>query len=154
MTIGCDLVSIKQAVANACSRLSVDAVTFNTYPVMPASPVVPCIVVWSPPDYITYHNTFGSQYLIQINLELRIGTGGRSTDAYTLLDQLLSVGSDQSASIPDLFDASVSGVDNTLGGLVGGITVETGRLIPPGEANSEVFEAAITLKITTNRRTA
>lgn len=74
----------------------------------------PRVVMISPDDYIQYFETFGSDGLAGMELELKVtAPNAGKIDAQIALDDYLSVGTNNPASLVDAVNSS-----NTLGGLV------------------------------------
>ncbi len=112
MAAGCDPYAIRVALADQIrAYISAD---INVYPNGRRNPANPSIQVLADSEYISYIETFGAAGQGIMRLRLLIETTATDDDSeFALISQLLSVGTNKGASVPD---AVMS--DRTLGGAV------------------------------------
>lgn len=144
-----NLQAVREALADAITN-GVQR-PLNVYAYMPASPAFPCAVITPADDYISVHDTFGVNQLVELHYEILIGTQSRAEDAQILLDELLSFGDDEVSSIVDVLEAERNPATGALGGLVEDLCVMTARAIGQGDVNAEVFTASIHLMVLVRR---
>lgn len=144
-----DLVAIREALADAIAGGVGQAV--NVYPYMPNDPAWPCIVVIPDDPYLSPHESYGLNQLIEIDYNVLVGGTGRPEDALRLLDQMLSLDSD--ASVIDAIEAASGspGLNAALGGLVENLICRGVSILNPGEANAQIFAASIQVSVLARR---
>jgi hypothetical protein len=115
-----DLRTVMTALAN-----QIDANTSRAlacYDLQPASvPQFPCAIVRPAGDFVAYHTSFGTDVLVDVQLEVVVMASGTSDiDSQIAVLDMLSAGAGKTSSIIDAIE-----VDRTLGGAVANTIVRT-----------------------------
>lgn len=144
---GFDLVLGREAIADALKTSAIGQIC-DVHPYVDASVVFPALGIFPDADYVIYHQTYGSNSIIDANYLVRCAAAYSAIDSLRLMDQLLSSGAGQDFSIVDVLEADV-----TLGGQVENIFVQSGSLQSAGAENAPLYEAVVRVGVMFKRTT-